>query len=233
MPPGRSRSLDPARYRRWFETSLGAQVDADEKQAVFALAGLTRGDRVLDLGCGDGNYTGPIADTTGRAVGVDSSWSMLKAARRRLAGRSDLGWVGGDGGSLPFRSEAFDAVIAVTVLCLAAEPRRVLDEAYRVLRPGGRLVVGELGRYSLWALWRRLRGLVAETVYREAHFFTPAEIRSMLEASGFRDVRVDSAVYYPPVDVKALIRATRPVEALGRRLAPWAGAFLVARGTRS
>ena len=50
-----SDGLEPTEYRRWYETPLGAQVDADEKQIVFGLAELERGERVLDIGCRGGN----------------------------------------------------------------------------------------------------------------------------------------------------------------------------------
>ncbi len=223
----------PASYRRWYETPLGAQADADEKEVVFALADLGRGERVLDVGCGDGNYTGPIAETTGAAIGVDKSAAMLRAGQSRLGNRTDAFWVQTDGASLPFRSERFDAVISVTVLCFAREPRALLAEAFRVLRPGGRIVVGELGRHSPWALARRLKGLIAETVYRQAHFFTRSELAELLTSSGFCGVSFRSAVFYPPVNARAVIRCGRLlVEPVGRRLAPWVGAFLAARAER-
>ena len=224
--------FQPASYRRWYETPLGAQADADEKEVLFAIADLKRGERVLDLGCGDGNYTESIADRTGAAIGVDRSSAMLRAGGIRLGNRPDVLWVRANGASLPFRQAAFDAVISVTVLCFAREPRALLAEAFRVLRPGGRIVVGELGRYSPWALARRVNGLFTETVYRQAHFFTLAELAELLTGVGFRDAKLRSAVFYPPINVPAAIRCGRVIEPFGRRLAPWAGAFLVARGER-
>jgi SAM-dependent methyltransferase len=84
-------------------------------------------------------------------------------------------------------------VIAVTVLCFAEDPQALLAEACRVLQPGGRIVLGELGRYSPWALARRLKGLLKETVYRRAHFFTRPELEELLTSSGFRDAAFRSA----------------------------------------
>ena len=224
--------IEPTAYRRWYETPLGAQVDADEKGVVFALADLTPGERVLDLGCGDGNYTEPIADRTGAAIAVDISHAMLRAATTRLRHRAQVFLVQADGARLPFRGASFDAVIAVTVLCFAEDPQGLLAEACRILRPGGRIVLGELGRYSPWALARKLKGLLGETVYRQAHFFTRSELEELLTSSGFHDVAFRSAVFYPPVNARAAIRCGRLVEPIGRRLAPWAGAFLAARAGR-
>ncbi|MBI3628793.1 MAG: methyltransferase domain-containing protein [Candidatus Rokubacteria bacterium] len=230
--PGVTPHLDPAAYRRWYETPLGAQADADEKRVVFGLADLRRAERVLDLGCGDGNYTAPIADTTGGAIGVDRSPAMLRAGRSRLGNRPDVVWIQADGASLPFRSARFDVVISVTVLCFAGDPSALLAEAFRVLRPGGRIVVGELGRYSPWALVRKLKGLVAETIYRQAHFFSRSELAGLLMGIGFHDVRVRSAVFYPPINARAALGWLHVMEPIGRWLAPWAGAFLVAVARR-
>ena len=96
------RVLEPTAYRRWYETPLGRRVDADEKALVFRLADLERGELVLDVGCGDANYTGPAAEHTGRAIGLDRSPEMLRAAEVRLRAVAGLRWVEGDATALPF-----------------------------------------------------------------------------------------------------------------------------------
>jgi ubiquinone/menaquinone biosynthesis C-methylase UbiE len=223
---------EPCDYRRWYETALGSQADADEKAVVFALADLKPGERVLDVGCGDGNYSGPAASATGGAVGVDLSIDMLRAAQGRHGGRRDLAWVQADGGALPFPDRRFDVVLAVTVLCFAADPRALAREMYRVLRPGGRIVLGELGRYSVWALARRVKGLFRETIYRHSRFFSPGELSELLREAGFRDLAGKGAVYYPPLNRSAILKLLHPMEAVGKRWAPWSGAFLAIRGVR-
>jgi ubiquinone/menaquinone biosynthesis C-methylase UbiE len=224
--------FQPEAYRRWYETPLGARVDADEKEVVFKLADLKLGEKVLDVGCGDGNYTGPAAERTGSAVGLDRSPAMLHAAARRFSESPGLHWLEGDATSLPFRDSSFDVVFIVTVLCFAADPQAVVNEAFRVLRYGGRLVLGELGRYSLWALTRRVRGVLGSTIWRDAHFFAPRDLRVLLERAGFTDTTAAAAVFYPPVH-HALARSTYGVmEHFGRCCYSWAGAFLVVRGER-
>ena len=74
---------DPGRYQRWFKTPLGQMVDADEKAVFFELADLKPSERILDVGCGDGNYTIPAAERTGLAIGIDPSEAMLRAALQR------------------------------------------------------------------------------------------------------------------------------------------------------
>jgi ubiquinone/menaquinone biosynthesis C-methylase UbiE len=224
--------LQPEAYRRWYKTPLRARVDADEKEIVFDLADLKPEEQVLDLGCGDGNYTGPAAERAGSAVGLDRSPAMLRAAAKRLSGTPGLRWVEGDAASLPFRDGSFDVVLIVTVLSFAADPQAVVNEAFRVLRSGGRLILGELGRYSSWTLIRRVRGLLGSTTWRNAHFFAPRDLRAFLERAGFTDTIMAAAVFYPPVQHALARSASGAMEWFGRHCCPWAGAFLVMRGRR-
>jgi ubiquinone/menaquinone biosynthesis C-methylase UbiE len=206
-------------------------VDAEEKRIVFALAELQARERVLDIGCGDGNYTCPAAERTGWAVGLDRSVAMLKAARRRLDDVAGIEWVCGDAAMLPFRGGDFDAVIGVTLLCFAPDPHAVVNEAFRVLRPAtGRLILGELGRYSAWAMVRRLRGLLGASAWRAAHLFSRHEMERLLRSAGFENLAVRAGVFSPPVNRLAILRVLRPLGVVGRRFAPGTGAFLAARG---
>lgn len=59
-------------------------------------------------------------------------------------------------------------------------------------------MIGELGRYSLWASAGRIRGWFGEKFWREAHFWTPGELRRLVESNGLKFGAVRGAVYYPP-----------------------------------
>ena len=153
---------DPDRYQRWFKTPLGQMVDSDEKAVFFELADLKQGEHVLDVGCGDGNYTVPAGKQAGLVIGIDPSEAMLRATLRRRESHGGIAYVQGTGELLPFPDTSFDAVLIVTVLCFLGNPQALLNEAHPVLRPGGRLIVGELGRYSSWAFSRRIRGMLGD-----------------------------------------------------------------------
>ena len=133
---------------------------------------------------------------------------------------------------LPFPDASFDAVLIVTVLCFLANPQALLREAHRVMRPGGRLIIGELGRYSTWALRRRIRGILGDPIWSQARFRTPKDLQTLLKAAKFEQPVARGAVFYPPIHGAALLRAIHGLENLGRRLCPWAGAFLAVRGLK-
>jgi SAM-dependent methyltransferase len=99
------------------------------------------GGTVLDLGCGSGELTAAIAAAGLRATGCDISAEMLGVAAA-ADGHRGAGWVQLDPGwqVLPFRSAAFDAIVASSVLEYVDQPLAVLRECRRVLRPGGIMV---------------------------------------------------------------------------------------------
>jgi hypothetical protein len=78
--------------------------------------------------------------------------------------------------SCPFETPRSMSPSPWTMLCLVHDRRAAVHEAARVFRPGGRLVMGDLGRHSLWAAKRRVPGWFGSTVRRAAHFTTATEL---------------------------------------------------------
>jgi SAM-dependent methyltransferase len=197
-------AITPIAYARWRESPLGALTEPVEQEAVFALTGCLAGLHVLDAGCGDGTYAIRAAQLGARVTAIDYSRAMLDAARRRaeVAGVC-VNWCGGRAEALPLQTASFDLVIAVTVLCGVSDPADAVREMARVVRPGGAVVIGELGRYNLWAFFRRVRGWLGARFWRAAHFWTVGELRSLAESAGLQFCRASSAVYYPPSRILA------------------------------
>ncbi len=118
------------------------------------LLGLTRFGDVLDVGSGDGAVA-ELYVTRARSVTLlDSSERMLEAARRRLGRHENVSFVKGDMHGLPFGDACFDEVLLLNVLTYASEPRVVVSEAARVLRPGGRSSFVTLAEHPHQALTR-------------------------------------------------------------------------------
>lgn len=115
---------------------------AEEQRIAMEILAVEPGDRVLDVGCGPGNYTRPLARAAGDGltVGLDASEAMVAAAAER-GGGENLAYLRGDACALPFDDDSFDAACSVGVIHMVAEPLVALAEMTRVLAPGGRLVV--------------------------------------------------------------------------------------------
>lgn len=219
-------------YARWRATTLGGITERVESRVVLDLLGDPRGKRVLDVGTGDGAYAIEAAARGAIVTAVDLQPAMLDAARARAARRGvDATWLSADAERLPFGDASFDAVVAVTVLCFVADPARAVREMARVLVPGGRLVLGELGRRSLWAAERRLRGWLGAHTWRSARFWSRDDLERLARAAELRVSEVRGAVFFPPIG--ALARWMAPVDhRLGRLRVPGA-AFLALAADRA
>jgi ubiquinone/menaquinone biosynthesis C-methylase UbiE len=162
---------------------------AREQATIFEAAALGGAERVLDLGCGTGIYTRPLARRIpdGRVVGLDLSVPMLRHARSRVAveGLANVDLARGDAQRLPFAAARFDLVLCSGALHLFPDVARTLEEAHRVLRPAGRLIV---------AAFRLQSGRVADLTTRlrrgvGTHAFSRESLDARLAAAGFDTLR--------------------------------------------
>jgi SAM-dependent methyltransferase len=125
----------------WGWDSPAGRVRADRRARLFIeLDRITPGARVLELGCGTGEFTRRVAPSRARLVALDLSTDLLRKARERVP--SSVRFMIGDAHLLPFESGAFDAVYGCSVLH-HLDVEVALREVRRVLRPGGHLVFSE------------------------------------------------------------------------------------------
>ena len=146
-------ALVPRIYERWWRPALGRAAKgiqgpgmAEEVRIARLLLGLSPGDRVLDIGCGPGNFSRAFAAAVGGSglvVGLDASRTMLErgAAELRRSRVDNLFLVRGDAEALPFVDAGFDGVCCFAALHLFADPLAGLDEMTRVLAAGGRIAL--------------------------------------------------------------------------------------------
>lgn len=207
------------------EGAVGASLGCGNP---VALAELSPGEVVLDLGSGGGidvllsaRRVGP----DGRAYGLDMTDEMLELARenRRKAGVKNAEFLKGHIEDVPLPEAHVDVVISNCVINLSTDKRRVISEAFRVLKPGGRFAVADvvfLGskadlpaglarKTELWA------GCVSGALEKE-------EYEALLRAAGFADVSVEVTRVHPPEEVEGL----EDDEAEALRRVPVASAFV-------
>ena len=185
---------------------------------------------MLDLGRGEGLLTCALAARGASAAGIDVDRRMLVAAQSRaVPPGGHCVFVEGRVEHLPFPGGVFDVVVAVTVRCFVSNPSLAVQEAVRVMRPGGSLVIGELGRWNTWAARRRIRAWLGSQRWKAARFRTAGELRSLLQPAGIAVAAVRGAVYYPPVGWMA--RILGPADRGLGALTTFGAAFIGVAGT--
>ncbi|MGQ0643270.1 MAG: arsenite methyltransferase, partial [Gemmatimonadaceae bacterium] len=175
-----------------------------------ALAELRQGETVLDLGSGGGidvllsaRRVGP----SGKAIGLDMTEEMLALARKNQAeaGVTNVEFVKGTIEALPLPDASVDVIISNCVINLSADKRLVMQEAFRVLRPGGRFAVSDIvhrgempasarARADLWC------GCVSGAL-------SHSEYSALLRDAGFTDVAIEPTREYGEDEVRALAGA--------------------------
>jgi len=173
-----------------------------------ALAQLNLGETVLDLGSGGGidvllsaRRVGP----TGKAYGLDMTDDMLALARenQKKAGLENVEFLKGEIESIPLPDASVDVIISNCVINLSGDKDRVLREAFRVLKPGGRFAVSDVV----------VRGEVPEEIRRSmllwvgciAGALSDSDYQSKLKAAGFQQIEIEPTRVYSLDDARTVL----------------------------
>jgi ubiquinone/menaquinone biosynthesis C-methylase UbiE len=175
-----------------------------------ALTDLRDGDVVLDLGSGGGIdvlLSARRVAPSGFAYGLDMTDAMLELARRNQAesGLENIEFLKGHMENIPLADESVDVVISNCVINLSADKAQVLREAFRVLRPGGRLAVSDV--VVRGAIDPAVRASVEAWVGCVAGALDEDEYRSLLEQAGFTDLELVPTRVYELADAEEMLAA--------------------------
>ncbi|AAL81299.1 class I SAM-dependent methyltransferase [Pyrococcus furiosus DSM 3638] len=196
------------RYEEWFERNKFAYLSE-----LNALKSLLPTRECVEVGIGSGRFAAPL----GIKMGVEPSKKMAEIARKR-----GIRVIEGVAENLPFEDNSLDCILMVTTICFVDDPEKAIKEAYRVLKPGGYIVIGFVDKESL--IGREYEKRKDKSVfYRDARFFSAREIMELLERNGFK---IDGVVQtlFKKLDE---IRDVEPVEeGYGR------GSFVVIRAKK-
>lgn len=149
------------------------------------------GERILDLGCGDGQLTAQLTAAGARVAGVDSSAAMVEAAKARGVAAEQAG-----AERLPFPANEFDAVFSNAVLHWVRGQDEMMGEVRRVLKRGGRFVAEMGGHGNVAAIHVALRAILERHGYGDRedgvnYYPTPSTYRARLERHGFSVERIE------------------------------------------
>jgi ubiquinone/menaquinone biosynthesis C-methylase UbiE len=197
------------RYDDWFVRHATAyQSELLAVRAVLPWDGLG-----LAIGVGTGRFAAPL----GIQIGIDPAHAVLGYAAKR-----GITTIQAVAEALPFADNCFDYALCVTTICFVDNASVMLSEAYRILKPGGVLVIGFIDRNSDLGQ-HYLAHQVVNVFYRDATFFSATEVERLLNDTGFTE----------PVWVQTLsksLEATHEIEPL--RPGYGQGAFIVAKVLR-
>jgi arsenite methyltransferase len=204
---------DPITSNLYAEHETGALPEAAVLASLgcgnpTALAELKAGETVLDLGSGGGidvllsaRRVGP----TGKAYGLDMTDEMLALARenQRKAGATNVEFLKGEIEAIPLPDNSVDVIISNCVINLSGDKDRVLREAFRVLKPGGRFAVSDV--VTRGDVPEKLRKDILLWVGCIAGALEENEYRSKLAAAGFEAVGIEPTRIYQVEDAREFL----------------------------
>jgi arsenite methyltransferase len=173
-----------------------------------ALAKLNAGETVLDLGSGGGIdvlLSAKRVGTTGKAYGLDMTDEMLALANenKRKAGAENVEFLKGEIENIPLPDNSVDIVISNCVINLSSDKARVLREAYRVLRPGGRFAVSDV--VTRGNIPPEIRKSVLLWVGCVAGALDETDYRRNLESAGFENIDIEPTRIYRAGDAREFL----------------------------
>jgi ubiquinone/menaquinone biosynthesis C-methylase UbiE len=180
--------IEATAYDSWYDTPAGEAVLATEERCVRQLLE-SAGRPWLDLGTGTGRFGAALrAD-----LGIDAAPAMAQLAARRMRSVAL-----GVAEALPLREGSLGAAFSVTVFEFLPDPEQALRELARVLRPGGRLVIGFFPRDGAWAAAYVEHGREPDSVFHRARFFTPGEVIDLARDAGLEPGAARSTLFENP-----------------------------------
>lgn len=183
-------------YDDWYKTKLGNFVDEVETKCILDLFKVEKGMKVLDVGCGTGNFSIKLAKMGCEVVGIDISEEMLKVAKDKAKKEGlNIKFYNMDVYDMKFEDNCFDGVISVTAFEFLKDPEKAIEEMFRVLKPNGYLLIGTINKDSAWGEMYLSKEFQENSVFKYANFKTVEDMKSY-KKDHFVDIK--ECLFIPP-----------------------------------
>jgi ubiquinone/menaquinone biosynthesis C-methylase UbiE len=182
-------------YESWFENNkfiYESEVRAIKEQ-------LPKKGEGIEVGVGSGRFAAPL----GIKLGVDPSGKMRELAQSRGVVAID-----GVAENLPFDDSRFHFILMVTTICFLNDIESAFKEAFRVLKPGGNLVIGFIDKDSPVGVSYQQRQKESE-FYKIASFYSIHEVTSYLNEAGFKSLKFTQTIFHRLSEIKNLEPITK------------------------
>lgn len=183
-------------YDEWYNSKLGKFVDKVEDDCAFGLFTVKKGMTVLDIGCGTGNYSIKLAKMGYKVIGIDVSDEMLNIAKEKAKDKGlDIGFYKKDVLNLDFEDEQFDAVFSMAALEFIPETKKAIDNIFKVVKKGGKILIGTINRESKWGELYLSKEFQENSVFKYAKLKTTEELKQLKSENL---VNIKECLYIPP-----------------------------------
>jgi len=178
----------------WLKTERGQYVFCRQRKLILDLVAPVKGERVLEIGCGAGQFLQMFKEKQCPVTGIDSSEDQLTLARKRLGDSAEL--IKGLPEDLPFSDSEFDIVTLLYGLGVASDPEKVIAEAIRVSHR--RVFIGFINKLSFAGTQQSVKALLGLSPVSPVRSFTLVDIKLKIERMiSTPSLQWGSVIYFP------------------------------------